>query len=116
MGRPRDLSFTLQSIWHLPTLVNVAILSALMLTFWRDPFYLEEGEGDRVEARVTSLSSAGYRYQGRWPGLSVTVRTDDGAFETTTALPQDEKGYKVGEPIVALRTGLKLYRHPSPSA
>jgi hypothetical protein len=114
MSRFRDLQLTLRSVWHLPTVLAVALLLLLVATLSQDPFDTEEGSGERVEARITRLSSTGNRYQGRWPGLRVSARTDEGAVGVTTALPAELKGCEVGDRIEARQAGLKLYLKPSP--
>ena len=114
MGRFCDLQVTLQSVCHFPTLLAVACLVFAVAVLSYDPLSLEPGSGDDVEARITRLSSLGNRYQGRWPGLHVSARTDDGAAGVTTALPADLKGCKVGDRIAAQQVGLKLYLKPAP--
>lgn len=115
MGRFRDLKLTLGNVWHLPTFVVGVLALLLMTTFWQDPFDLEKGSGAKVEARITKMSSsANNKYQGRWPGLRVAARTEDGAYGITTALPADLEGCKVGDRITARRSGQKLYLEPRP--
>jgi hypothetical protein len=114
MDRIRDLQHRLGSVLHLPTLLAVALLVLAVAVMSRDPFDLEQGRGNYVEARITNLSSLGNRYQGRWPGLHVSARTDDGALGETTALPADLAGCKVGDRIEARQAGLKLYLEPKP--
>ena len=114
MGRFRDLQLTLHSVWHFPTLLAIACLVFAVAVLSYDPFSLKRASGDHVEARITHLSSIGNRYQGRWPGLQVSARTEEGAAGVTTALPADLKGCKVGDRIAAQQVGLRLYLKPSP--
>lgn len=114
MSRFRVLLFHLRYAWHLPTLLAVTLMLFLVAMLSRDPLDLRQGSGKVVEARITRLSSLGNRYQGRWPGLHVIARTEDGTVGVTTALPVDLKGCKVGDRIEARRRGLKLYLKPRP--
>jgi len=114
MDRIRDVRLALQSVWHLPTVLGVGLLLLLIVLLSQDPFDVKQGSGEHVEARITQLTSTGNRYQGRWPGLRVSARTDEGAVGVTTALPADLKGCNVGDLIEARQAGLKLYLKPSP--
>jgi len=111
----RDLLFSIKHEWHPPTLL--VIIGALLLVAWLsyDPLDLKRAPGGRpVEAHITSLSPLGNRYQGRWPGLRVSARTDDGIAGIITALPVDLAGCEVGDRIDAQQVGMKLYLTPRP--
>ena len=111
----RDFMLRFGDAWHLPTLLGVSLMLALVALFSSDPLDLEQGKGLAVEARITRLTSTTLsRYQGRWPGVCVSAETADGIRGTTTALPPDLKGCKVGDRIEARQSGLELYLNPRP--
>jgi len=111
----RDFMLRFREVWHLPTVLVVSLMLAVVTLFSNDPFDLAQSEGQVVEARITGLTSATFsRYQGRWPGLRVSAETADGIRGTTTALPTDLKGCEVGDRIEAHQAGMKLYLTPRP--
>jgi hypothetical protein len=95
-------------------MIGVGLLLWLIIATSRDPFDLEQRDGGAVVARIASLSNDRTRTQGKWPGLRVSARTNDGAYGQTTALPADLAGCKVGDRIGAKKVGLRLYLEPQP--
>ena len=114
MSSIRELLFRARHEWHLLSLLPVALLLIPIVLLVQDPLDLEQGSGPIVEARITSMSSLGNRYQGHWPGLRVSAQTEDGIRGQTTALPTDLEGCQAGDPIEARQSGMKLYLKAHP--
>lgn len=116
MGRLRELLLVLRQGWHLPTILVVVGFIILDAYVSIDPLDIERHSGEKVVARITSISSIGNKFQGPWPGLHVVAQANDGSVGAATALPVDLKGCKVGDVIPAERSGLRLYLKPRPCA
>ncbi len=115
MSPLRDLQLRLSELWHLPTLLAVSLMVFLVALFSFDPLDIAQGDGQPVDARIIQITSTDRsRYQGRWPGLRVSAETAEGVRGTTTALPTDLEGCKIGDRIEARQSGLKLYLKPRP--